>query len=118
MPPFSPEWPGSIGLPFSITGSLKREGYSEGTVGAVLTFFLRGQEEPWTADRLSDFSAADVLIHLSRKVAKAKIYPAVDPRTSRSQLLETKAVGQISRLILKRNSRSSVLQTSPGRSPC
>jgi hypothetical protein len=27
-------------------GRLKKEGYSEGTVGPVQTFFLRGQEEP------------------------------------------------------------------------
>jgi hypothetical protein len=32
-----------IGLPFSISGALKQEGYSEGTVGPVQTFFLRGQ---------------------------------------------------------------------------
>jgi hypothetical protein len=57
MPPFSPQW---WDLPFSISGALKQEGYSEGTVGAVQTFFLRGQEEPWTADRLSAFAAADV----------------------------------------------------------
>lgn len=73
--------------------SSKQEGYSEGTAGALQTFFLRGQEEPWTADRLSAFATADVVIHLSREVAKAKIYPAVDLRTSRSRLLETKAVG-------------------------
>ena len=35
----------------------------------------------------------DAVIHLSREVAKAKIYPCVDLRTSRSRLLETKAVG-------------------------
>lgn len=93
MPPFSPRWPGSLDLPFSVSGALKQDGYSEGTVGAVQTFFLRGQEEPWTADSLSAFAAADVVIHLSREVAKAKIYPAVDLRNSRSRLLETKAVG-------------------------
>jgi hypothetical protein len=38
-PPFSPEWPGSLGLPFSIFGALKREAYSKGTIGAVQTFF-------------------------------------------------------------------------------
>ena len=99
MPPFSPEWPGSIGLPFSISGTLKREGYSEGTVGAVQTFFLRGQEEPWTAERLNDFGAADVVIHLARGVARAKIYPAVDLRTSHSRLLETAAVGEEHRML-------------------
>jgi hypothetical protein len=50
-PPFSAEWPGSVGLPFPVSDSLKRDGYSEGTVGAVQTFFLRGQEEPWSAER-------------------------------------------------------------------
>ena len=89
-PPHS-EWPGSTNLPFSISDSLKREGYSEGTVGAVQTFFLRGQEEPWSAERLKEFATADVVIHLSYQVAKAKIYPAVDLRTSRSRLLETGA---------------------------
>jgi RNA polymerase sigma factor (sigma-70 family) len=99
MPPFSPEWPGSISLSPSISGSLKQEGYSEGTVGPVQTFFLRGQEEPWTADRLSDFAAADVVIHLARDVAKAKIYPAVDLRNSRSRLVETAAVGEEHRAV-------------------
>lgn len=94
MPPFSPEWPGSISLSPSISGALKQEGYSEGTVGPVQTFFLRGQEEPWTAERLRDFAAADVVIHLARDLAKAKIYPAVDLRNSRSRLLETAALGE------------------------
>lgn len=91
MPPFSSEWPGSTNLLFSISDSLKREGYSEGTVGAVQSFFLRGQEEPWSGERLKEFATADVVIHLSRQVAKAKIYPAIDLRTSRSRLLETGA---------------------------
>jgi hypothetical protein len=73
MPLFSAEWPGSVGLPFSVSDSLKRDGYSDGTVGAVQTFFLRGQEEPWSAERLSDFATADVVIHLVREVAEAKI---------------------------------------------
>jgi RNA polymerase sigma factor (sigma-70 family) len=99
MPPFSAEWPGSVGLPFSVSGSLKRDGYSEGTVGAVQTFFLRGQEEPWTAERLSDFATADVVIHLARGVAKAKIYPAIDLGTSRSRLIETGAVAEEHRTV-------------------
>ena len=99
MPPFSPEWPGSIGLPFSVSGSLKKDGYSEGTVGALQTFFLRGQEEPWTAERLENFAAADVVIHLARDAAKAKIYPAVDLRNSCSRLLETAAVGDEHRAV-------------------
>ena len=99
MPPFSAEWPGSVGLRFPVSDPLKRDGYSEGTVGAVQTFFLRGQEEPWTAERLSDLDAADVVIHLAREAAKAKIYPAVDLRTSRSRLIETGAVAEEHRTI-------------------
>jgi F-type H+-transporting ATPase subunit beta len=70
-----------------------------GTVGPVQTFFLRGQEEPWTAERLGDFAAADVVIHLSREVAGAKIYPCVDLRNSRSRLLEMAAVGEEHRAV-------------------
>jgi F-type H+/Na+-transporting ATPase subunit beta len=99
MPPFSPEWPGSIGLPFSVSGSLKQDGYSEGTVGPVHTFFLRGQEEPWTAERLANFAAADVVLHLAREMAKAKIYPCVDLRNSRSRLVETAAIGEEHRVV-------------------
>ncbi len=92
MPPFSPAWPASMQDGFSLGNSLKREGYSEGTIGTVQTFFLRGQEKPWTEDQLSALKAADVVIHLSREVAKAQLYPAVDPRTCCSCLLETKSV--------------------------
>jgi hypothetical protein len=99
MPPFSAEWPGSVGLPFSVSDSLKPDGYSEGTVGAVQTLFLRGQEEPCSAERLSDFATADVVIHLAREVAKAKIYPAVDLRTSHSRLIESAAVAEEHRVV-------------------
>jgi hypothetical protein len=53
---------------------------------------LRGQEEPWTADRLSAFAPADVVIHLSLEIARSKRYPAVELQTSRSRLIETKSV--------------------------
>jgi F-type H+-transporting ATPase subunit beta len=88
-------------LPFSVSvsDSLKQDGYSEGTVGAVQTFFLRGQEEPCSAERLSDFATADVVIHLAREIAKAKIYPAVDLRTSHSRLIETGAVAEEHRVV-------------------
>ncbi len=99
IPPGAPEQPGSSGVPVSISGSLKQEGYSEGTVGAVQTFFLRGEPEPWTAERLEELATADVVIHLSRQVAEAKIYPAVDLRTSRSLLLETGAVSEVHRVV-------------------
>jgi len=58
----------------------------------VQSFFLRADEGPWTADRLAALAPADAVIHLSREVAKAGIYPCVDPRTSRSRLLESEGL--------------------------
>ena len=57
------------------------------------TFFFRAGDGPWTEDRLAGLAAVDVVIHLSREVAKSKIYPCADVRTSRSLLLETKRMG-------------------------
>jgi hypothetical protein len=39
------------------------------------------------------------VIHLAREIAKAKIYPAVDLRTSRSRLIETGAVAEEHRVV-------------------
>ena len=39
------------------------------------------------------------MIHLAREVAKAKIYPAVDLRTSHSRLIATGAVGEEHRVV-------------------
>ena len=91
MPGPTPEWPGPLKPGFSNSEELKKAGYSEGTKGAVQTFFLRGG--PWTPDRLAALASFDVVFHLSRVRADAKIYPTVDVLTSRSRLLETKAVG-------------------------
>ena len=92
MPPPSAQWPASMKEGFTLAGALQEEGYSEGTVGAVQTFFLRGQEEPWTVNRLSALNPADAVVHLSSEVAKARLYPAADPRTCRSRLLENNCV--------------------------
>src|SRR5260370_34342341 len=88
------QWPGEREPGFSLADELKKEGFSEGTVGAVQTFFFRAEDGPWTADRLAGLAPADVVIHLSRRVAAAKIYPCVDLRSSRSRLLEGKAIGR------------------------
>jgi RNA polymerase sigma factor (sigma-70 family) len=90
-PPPSPENPIYHGR--TLTENLKMDGYSEGTVGPVQTFFLRSDNEPWTEDRLSALKPLDTVIHLSRERASAKIYPPVDVLTSRSRLLEEKFVG-------------------------
>jgi RNA polymerase sigma factor (sigma-70 family) len=87
MPPW-PDQPAG----WSISEALKKDGYSEGTVGVVQTFFLRSEGGPLTADRLAAFEPVDTLVHLSRDMIKAKIYPGVDVLTSRSRLLGSKAV--------------------------
>jgi RNA polymerase sigma factor (sigma-70 family) len=75
MPPPAAQWPASMKEGFTLTGALQGEGYSEGTVGAVQTFFLRGQEEPWTVNRLSALNPADAVVHLSSEVAKSPPLP-------------------------------------------
>jgi RNA polymerase sigma factor (sigma-70 family) len=89
LAPLPPDYPPGA----SLADDLKREGYSEGTVGAVQTFFLRCDTEPWSKDRLSALAPLDTVVHVSRARVSAKIYPGVDVLTSRSRLLETKAVG-------------------------
>jgi len=98
---FMQHWPDAP-AGYSIAGALKSEGYSEGTVGAVQTFFLRAEDGPWTPGRLAALASVDTVIHLSRAQAKARIYPAVDPLTSRSCLLETDAIGHEHAAIARR----------------
>jgi RNA polymerase sigma factor (sigma-70 family) len=84
----APSWEGERTPGYSHAELLKKEGFSEGTLGAVQSFFLRADDGPWTKDRLDGLAPADAVIHLSGDLAKAKIYPCVDPRSSRSRLLE------------------------------
>jgi RNA polymerase sigma factor (sigma-70 family) len=90
--PLVPLWP-NLPPDRSFAADLKQESGNEGTVGSVQTFFLRAEDAPWTPERLEALAAADVVIHLSRERITAKVYPAVDVLTSRSRLLESKAVG-------------------------
>jgi RNA polymerase sigma factor (sigma-70 family) len=87
---------------WSFSEELKKEAGSEGTVGPVETFFFRGEDQPWTQDRLAELSAFDTLIHLSRERIRANIYPAVDVLTSRSRLVETKAISDEHAMIRER----------------
>jgi RNA polymerase sigma factor (sigma-70 family) len=102
MPPASPEWPYTIKPGFSYTEELKKEGYSEGTVGAVETFFLRADEGPWTDERLAALAPVDVVLRLSHDRAKAKVYPCVDVLASRSRLLDQYTVCNEHAAIAKR----------------
>jgi RNA polymerase sigma factor (sigma-70 family) len=102
MPPASQEWPYMLKPGFSHAEELKKEGYSEGTVGAVQTFFLRADEGPWTSERLAALAPVDVVLRLSRDRAKAKVYPCVDVPASRSRLLDQHAVSSEHAKIAKR----------------
>ena len=72
---------------------MDQEGYSDGTVGAVQTFFFRREDGPWTSEALATLAGVDVVIRLSTALGNLGIYPTVDPLTSRSRLLESAAVG-------------------------
>ena len=92
MAPPSELYPRALEPGYSLSEELKKEGYSEGTVGAVQTLFFRAADG-WTAERLDALAPADTVIHLSHERAKTGVYPTVDVLTARSRLLETKAVG-------------------------
>jgi RNA polymerase sigma factor (sigma-70 family) len=76
----------------SIADTLRKDGFSEGTLGPVQTFYFRSEEGAWTPERLAELGSVDVVIRLSAELAGLGIYPTVDPLTSRSRLLETGAV--------------------------
>ncbi|MBV9565169.1 MAG: hypothetical protein JOY90_32670 [Bradyrhizobium sp.] len=88
IPPPSDIWPPSLDESHSFADALKAEGSSEGTVGAVQTFFLRGVEGPWRAETLAALAAVDTVVHLSREMIRRRTYPGVDVRTARSRLID------------------------------
>jgi F-type H+-transporting ATPase subunit beta len=66
----------------------QKDGYSEGTVGAVQTFYLLREEGPWTGEALAALTGVDVVIRLSREQAERRVWPPVDPLTSRTCLFD------------------------------
>jgi F0F1-type ATP synthase beta subunit len=94
--------PPNLPAGWSFSEELKKEAGSEGTVGPVQTFFFRGEDRPWAQDRLAALTAVDTVIHLSRERIRANIYPAVDLLTSRSRLIETKAISSDHAMICER----------------
>jgi RNA polymerase sigma factor (sigma-70 family) len=92
LAPPSAEWPPELEPDYSLSAALKEEGSSEGTVGAVQTFWFRSEGGSWTPEQLAALAPVDTVIHLSREHAKAKIYPCVDVLTSRSRLFEANVV--------------------------
>jgi F0F1-type ATP synthase beta subunit len=91
-PPPSEIWPPSLDENYSIAEALKADGYSEGTVGCVQTFFVGGEEGPWTAEKLDVLAPVDTVIHLARAMILRKNYPGVDVLTARSRLLDENRV--------------------------
>jgi F-type H+-transporting ATPase subunit beta len=77
------------------------------------TFFFRAGDGPWTTERRAELASVDTVIHLSRGMAEKRIYPCVDPRTSRSKLLETKAVGDEHAAIAQRVNHALTLLLDP-----
>ena len=93
IPPPSEIWPPSLDENRSLAEELKSEGYSEGTVGAVQTFFLTGVEGPWTSEALAALAPVDTVVQLARKMILQKNYPGVDVLTTRSRLLDENLIG-------------------------
>jgi F0F1-type ATP synthase beta subunit len=75
-----------------VPASLKEEGLVDIPCGAVQQFFLRAEDGPWTASRLSLLDPFDGVIRHSRQLALAHVFPAVDVAMSRSRLFQTTAV--------------------------
>ena len=74
---------------------------------------MTSQSDPTRPERLAELAAVDTVIHLSRGMAEKKIYPCVDPRTCRSRLLETKAVGDDHAVIAERARQALSLLLDP-----
>ncbi len=92
---------------------MEKEGYSDGTVGAVQTFFFRREDGPWTPESLATLTGVDVVIRLSEALGRLGIYPTVDPLTSRSRLLESSALGR-EHLEIAERVRQSLALLVPG----
>lgn len=93
IPPPSEVWPPSLDENRSLAEELKNEGYSEGSVGAVQTFFLTGVDGPWTAATLAALAPVDTVVHLARAMILRKNYPGVDVLTTRARLLDENLIG-------------------------
>jgi RNA polymerase sigma factor (sigma-70 family) len=88
IPPPSELWPPSLEENYSFSKDLRQEGYSEGTVGKLQTFFLTGIKGPWSPETLAPMAPVDTLIVLARDMILRKNYPGVDVRTTRSRLID------------------------------
>jgi len=121
IPPPSEIWPPSLDENRSLAEELKKEGYSEGTVGAVQTFFLTGVAGPWTAETLAALAPIDTVVQLARAMILRKNYPGVDVLTTRSRLLDDNLVGaadvEIARRVREAIALLRVAQENPALAP-
>jgi RNA polymerase sigma factor (sigma-70 family) len=109
IPPPSELWPPALDPDWSFSDALKEEGYSEGTVGNVQTFFLTGIKGRWSPETLAPLAPVDTLIHLAREMIVQKNYPGVDVRTTRARLLDENRIDPED-IRLARRSREAILQ--------
>ena len=117
IPPPSESWPPSLDKNYSFAEALKNEGYSEGTVGAVQTFFLTGVAGPWTAETLAALAPVDTVVQLARKMILRKNYPGVDVLTTRSRLLDEYLIGAAEVDIARRAREAIALQRAIEENP-
>jgi F-type H+-transporting ATPase subunit beta len=117
IPPPSEIWPPSLDENRSFAEELKNEGYSEGTVGAVQTFFLTGAEGPWTTETLAALAPADTVIQLARAMILRKNYPGVDVLTTRSRLLDDNLIDPAEVDIARRTRQAIALRRAAEENP-
>jgi RNA polymerase sigma factor (sigma-70 family) len=107
-PPPSDIWPPSLDEKRSIADELMAEGYSEGTVGSVQTFFVGGEHQPWTTEKLAKLASIDTVIHLTRNMILQKNYPGIDLLTTRSRLVDDNLIGA-EELDIVRRAREAII---------
>lgn len=89
---FVPPTPASETAP-TFQSVWEAEGYSNGTVGSVQTFYFLGEAE-WTREQIAQLTDADVVIRLSQTLGREHgVYPTIDPVLSRSRALDPAIVG-------------------------
>jgi RNA polymerase sigma factor (sigma-70 family) len=88
MVPPAMHWGETGPTEFSFAEALRAHGFSEGSLGLVESYFLRAPAENWSADQLAQLAPADVVISLTLAQAKRGNWPAIDPATARSRLID------------------------------